>query len=183
MDLRRKRAVFCLLFLASCFLPLRIHAQSAVPAYRFSLNSLDEKKIELASFEGKVVFLDFWASWCPPCRASLPAVEKLHKKYADNKDVVIIGVNMEDAATAKKFLEGKQKKYINVVGDEHTAKMYQVRGIPAFFLIDRKGNIANRWVGFSEHIFDEWVKAIEQALTEKIESSSQKKPAKGKKKK
>lgn len=146
-----------------------VFAQSVVPAYQFSLNSLDGKKVELASLKGKVIFLDFWASWCPPCRASIPAVSKLYENYKNNKDVVIIGVNMEDAQTARKFVAQNKIQYLNVIGDEITYRRYQVRGIPTFILIDKKGNIAGRWVGFNESLLEEWFAKINTALAMTVE--------------
>lgn len=145
-------------------LPAFAAAESSPPAYQFSLDAVDGSKVELAALKGKVVFLDFWAGWCPPCRASLPAIKRLHEKYTGRKDFVVVGINMENMATAKKYAEEKGLKYINAVGDDITARRYGVRGIPTFILIDKKGEIAKRWVGFSETLFEEWTAAVQEAL-------------------
>jgi len=150
-------------------------------AYEFSLDTIDGKKVELASLKGKVVFLDFWASWCPPCRASLPAVKKLYEKYSASKDFVIIGINMENLEKARQHAERSGVKYISAVGNDITVRRYGVRGIPTFILINRKGEVFKKWVGFGEPVYDEWTQTIDQLLAEKIESQSpadKKKPAK-----
>jgi thiol-disulfide isomerase/thioredoxin len=147
------------LVLAGC-----ARAQTPAPAYQFSLATVDGGTVRLEDMKGKVVFLDFWAGWCPPCRASIPSVKKLHEKYAQNKDFAVIGVNMENMETARKLSAEKNIKYISAVADDVTARRYGVRGIPTFIIIDKRGEISKRWVGFSESLYDEWVVTSDEAL-------------------
>ena len=173
--LLKPAAIFC----ASA--PTEDRAGEFPAAYEFSLDTIEGKKVELASLKGKVVFLDFWASWCPPCRASLPAVKKLYEKYSASKDFVLIGINMENLEKARQHAERSGVKYVSAVGDDATIRRYGVRGIPTFILINRKGGIVKKWVGFGEPVYDEWTQAIDQSLAEKIESppaADTKKPAK-----
>ncbi len=156
----------------------------ALPAaYEFSLDTIDGKKIDLSALKGKVVFLDFWASWCPPCRASLPAVKKLYEKYASSNDVVIIGINMENLDVARRHATQSGVKYISAVGNDITVRRYGVRGIPTFVLINKKGEIMKKWVGFADTLYDEWVQNVEEARLyqpekEKVSPAVKKKPSK-----
>ena len=145
-------------------LALSVQAQPSAAAYQFSLTTVNGEIVRLEDMKGKVVFLDFWAGWCPPCRASIPSVKKLHEKYAQNKDFAVIGINMENIETARKLSAEKNIKYISAVGDDITARRYGVRGIPTFMVIDKRGEISKRWVGFSEALYDEWVATVDEAL-------------------
>ncbi len=176
MSYRKKFIFLSLLFMGS-FFSKNLCAQASVSAYQFSLKSVKGEKVELSPYRGKVVFLDFWASWCPPCKASIPFVSKLYEKYKGNKDFVIIGINMENISDAQKYISQKDIKYLNVIGDDITARNYQVRGIPTFILIDKRGNIVGRWVGFADSIYDEWTKSIDEALAEVIKEPKPKTPA------
>jgi len=94
-------------------------------------------------WKGKVVLLEFWATWCPPCRASIPHLNQLYGKFKD-KGLVAIGVSNEDESTVKKFLEKLPIDYY--VGlDKNLGKTYKVTGIPHALLINRKGVIV--WEG------------------------------------
>lgn len=131
----------------------------------FSLLDTQGKTVALADFKGKVVFIDFWATWCPPCRISMPEVEKL---YADvqGKPVQILGLNLdENADTARRFVEKKRIPYpVLLAGESDIAGAYGVSGIPHFALIDQKGHLVNVWSGFAPGMGDEWRAAIKSLL-------------------
>ncbi|MCL2485123.1 MAG: TlpA family protein disulfide reductase [Endomicrobia bacterium] len=134
-------------------------------AYNFELKDMKGDIVRLSDFKGKVIFLDFWASWCPPCRHSMPAVKDLHKKYLSNPDVVILGINAgEKQATVEKFIKKEGIEYTVLLGDNSVMQKYGVSGIPAFFIIDRNGNIAKRFVGYYGGVEKEWEKEIEFLL-------------------
>ncbi|MCL2798829.1 MAG: TlpA family protein disulfide reductase [Endomicrobia bacterium] len=117
--------------------------------------------VRLSDFKGKVVFLDFWASWCPPCRNSIPAVKNLHKNHGPDSGVVILGVNAgEKQATIEKFLKKEGIDYTVLLGDNNVMQKYGVSGIPAFFIIDQNGNIAKKHVGYYDGLEKEWDKEI-----------------------
>ena len=116
-------------------------------AQDFTLNTLDGAKIRLSDLRGKVVLLDFWATWCPPCRMELPSIEKLHEEYKD-KGLVVLGINDEDNGTVKGFL--KSHKYtLPVLMDVKRAvhRMYGARAIPTVVVIDADGVIKGYYVG------------------------------------
>lgn len=138
--------------------------RAAERAPDFSLSTLDGKTISLASMRGKVVFLDFWASWCPPCRSSIPYVEKLSESYAD-KEVVFLGVNVEgDPEAAAAFTKKQGMHYPVLIGDAAVSKAYRVQGIPAFFIIGPKGTIEGKYVGFTPGTETEWAAKINALL-------------------
>ncbi len=118
-------------------------------AYNFKLaDIMSTNIIELSQYQGKVVLVNFWATWCPPCRAEIPDMVKLQKKY--KKDLVIIGVSLDrdGVDVVKKFAKSYQINYPIVMGDsELTLKYGGVRAIPTTFLVDQDGDIGKKIVG------------------------------------
>ena len=119
------------------------------PAPSFTLQDLNGKQVSLSDFKGKVVLLDFWATWCPPCSAAIPHMQALHKKYKD-KGLVLIGINHEtDHAKVKEFARDRIS-YVVLLDADEPFKEYGIRGIPTLFYIDREGEVRYRDVGFSD---------------------------------
>jgi len=131
----------------------------------FSLTTLDGKKVTLSQLKGKVVLLDFWASWCSPCRRSMPHIEETWAKY-QKKGLMVIGVNVDkESSSAQKFLNGFKVSY--PVGMDPNAKVlgsYQVMSMPTAFLIDKKGIVRHRIVGFSDDIAASTTRQLEALL-------------------
>ena len=130
-------------------------------AANFTLKTLDGEAVALERLRGKVVVLDFWATWCPPCRAELPSVEKLRKEYGES--VAFYGVNDEETSTVKKFVS--QQKYempVLLDGRRDVHRQYGVRAIPTLLVIGPDGVIRQHFIGSR----DESVlrKAIQSAL-------------------
>jgi thiol-disulfide isomerase/thioredoxin len=123
------------------------------------------KSVSLADFKGQVVFLDFWATWCPPCRASLPEVERLFSDY-QGKNLQVLGMNLdEDAADVVSFVAKKKVLYpVLLAGASDVSDRYGVGGIPHFVLIDREGRRVDQWSGFAPGVAREWRKAIDALL-------------------
>jgi thiol-disulfide isomerase/thioredoxin len=108
--------------------------------------------VNFSSFKGKVVVLDFWATWCGPCRSEIPGYGKLQKKYKD-KGLVIIGVSLDQAGpdVVKKFIDHFHMNYQVVMGDDAVVEAFGgVEGIPTTFIIDRTGKIRDKKVGAME---------------------------------
>ncbi len=148
---------------------------NGTPAPDFTAISLDNKPIKLSDFRGKVVVLDFWATWCGPCMMAMPNTNKAARAFKD-KDVVILGVNVsDDKEKCMNWIKENQKTYESMIfaydptsgegKEDISGKLYGVSGIPTQFVIDRKGVIRASFVGFDE---DEKPlrAAIEAALTE-----------------
>lgn len=121
------------------------------------------KKISLKSLRGKVVVLDFWATWCGPCRRAMPEVQKLHNKFKD-KGVAVFGVNVGERsrrADPVKFMKDKGYTYGQLLHGEFAAKDYRVRGIPTFYVIGKDGKILFATSGLNLRGIDQ---VIEKAL-------------------
>jgi peroxiredoxin len=120
------------------------------PAPDFTLQTLTGDKVRLADLKGKVVVLDFWATWCGPCVQALPHMIEVTKARAE-KGVVFIAVNQQEGADEiKAFLKSKNlETTVALDAEGQAAKLYQVRGIPQSVIIDKAGNIAEIHVGFS----------------------------------
>ncbi|MCX5781467.1 MAG: TlpA disulfide reductase family protein [Elusimicrobia bacterium] len=162
---------------AFLFLFLASNMFAAEFAPDFTLSDLNGNKVSLSSQKGNVVFLDFWATWCPPCRASIPEVEKTFEKYK-GKNVVFYGINLEnDANAVKNFVQKMGIKYTVLVDDNKVGREYGVQGIPAFYIIDQEGKIAERYVGFQNRMSKEWAKKIDDLLvtSSKVANKNQKK--------
>lgn len=118
----------------------------------FTLKDAAGHDVALHDLRGKVVLLDFWATWCGPCKLAMPGLQKLHEKYAD-KPVQIIGVNCrERGADPVAFMKSKNYTYTLLVQGDAVALQYQVRGIPTFYLIAPDGKIALANAGFSPQL-------------------------------
>jgi thiol-disulfide isomerase/thioredoxin len=116
----------------------------AGPAPQFKLASMGGKEINLAQFKGQVVMINFWASWCGPCRDEMPILEKLHAKYKP-MGFTMIGVNVEpDSKLAADWLKATPVTFpILFDTKSEVSKLYSVASMPSTVIVDRKGNV--RW--------------------------------------
>jgi thiol-disulfide isomerase/thioredoxin/outer membrane lipoprotein-sorting protein len=117
------------------------------PAPDFVLRDLDSREVRLSELRGKVVLLDFWATWCGPCRAAFPMIELLHRSFKE-KGLVVYGIDDEPPQIAREFL--KKYGYLApslVDANRDAATKYNVGGIPTTVLIDREGRVAFYEVG------------------------------------
>jgi len=119
----------------------------------FSLINLVGEEVTLEQFKGKVIMLNFWASWCGPCKAEIPDFIKMYDKHQKNGlEIVGIALSSGSAESIKQFVDKWNINYPILTGDEKylqdlTNKYGGIRGVPTTFLIDRKGNIQQKWVG------------------------------------
>jgi thiol-disulfide isomerase/thioredoxin len=117
----------------------------AKPAPQFKLASMAGKQVSLDQYKGQVVMINFWASWCGPCRQEMPILEKLHGKYKP-MGFSMIGVNVEpDSSLATNWLKSTPVTFpILFDTKSEVSKLYAVAGMPSTVIIDRKGNL--RWL-------------------------------------
>lgn len=145
-----RSAAIVLSLAAMLLLPGLLPAANLTPAPDFTLQGRDGV-VELQQYRGRVVYLDFWASWCSPCRKSFPWMNALQKRYADD-GLVVLAINLDDdTAAARRFLQRYPAKF-PVAFDPRgkVAERYELKGMPASYLIDRQGNLVSSHTGFRE---------------------------------
>lgn len=114
----------------------------------FALKSLDGRTIRLSELRGKPVMVNFWASWCPPCKNEMPVFEKAYQRYR-SQGMEFLGVDVEeDAETVRKFVQENGYSWLFLLdSDGKVSRSYQVSGIPTTFFIDREGIIRDLQIG------------------------------------
>lgn len=123
----------------------------------FNLISLNNNEIKLSNYKDKIIILDFWATWCPPCRAEIPHFIELYKKYKE-QGLMIIGVATSDEKyKVKEFVKNFKINYPVVMADEKILQNFgDIRGLPTTFIIDKEGNIREKFVGYRpKEVFEE----------------------------
>lgn len=123
--------------------------------------------IDLAAMRGKVVYVDFWASWCVPCRLSMPLLDALHRKHAA-RGFTVIGVNKDAAlADAQRFLKRVPVGFLLAQDEKDAlARAFDVKAMPSGYLIDRKGVVRRVHRGFTSETAAALEREIEQLLAE-----------------
>ena len=133
----------------------RIRKQLAgKPAPELTVTDIGGKPVSLSAFQGRIVLLDFWTTWCPPCRADAPALDKLFRKYGA-QDLMIVGVSVsEDRGIVERFLKEHPHSFPVVLTTENEMpRAYQMAEFPTYIVIDRDGTVASAVAGdkgFSE---------------------------------
>ena len=121
------------------------------PAPDFDLPDLDGNKVELSSMKGKVLILDFWATWCPPCKEEIPHLVRLQSKYRD-QGLQIVGLSLDKggAGDVKPFADEHDVNYTMLIANDETTKAYGgVSMIPTTFVVDRSGIVVKRFIGYT----------------------------------
>jgi peroxiredoxin len=117
-------------------------------APEFTLRDAAGKKVDLKQYRGKIVLLDFWATWCHGCKEEIPWFADFERRYS-GKGLRVVGVSLDEEGwkVVRPFLAGADVPYRVVVGDDAMAKKYGIENMPDTFLIDRRGRIAASYVG------------------------------------
>ncbi len=146
------------------------HALIGKAAPDFKLSTADKKEAKLADFKGKVTLVDFWATWCPPCRASLPHLQSLsdNKELAEKGFKVLAVSTDEEDGTAAEYLKKNNLSFTTPLDLKGTvAESYKVKYFPTTVLIGRDGKVKEVFVGYSEAIAKKVDEAVEAAVKEK----------------
>jgi len=144
--------------------------EEAAPAdklvHDFSFSDLDGNIVSTNQLRGKVLFINFWASWCPPCRAEFPSIEALYQKFKDHPDVVFIMINQDDEAAAG-------KSYLDKEG--FTFPMHRLHGplaneiytgsLPTTLVMDKAGSIRFKHEGFANYGSTKFIAQLEELLS------------------
>lgn len=130
----------------------------------FTLKTFDGKDLALSDLKGKTILLNFWASWCMPCRQEAGALESAWQKYKD-KDVIFIGVNVwDESSNAQSYLDQFGSGYTNALDPQEEIQVnYGIGGVPETFFIDSLGNVRDKFTGpLTEQIIDYYVLKAKQ---------------------
>jgi len=139
-------SIITLVLFAGCTEKEKEVATAAAPD--FTLQDMSGKKVRLADLKGRVVLLEFWATWCPPCRAEIPAIERLHTQYG-GKGLTVLAIAMDEGGWdgVKAFAAERKITYTVLRGTDDVSAKYMVRLIPATYLIDKQGVIRKQFMG------------------------------------
>ncbi len=141
---------------------LCVSLASAAKAPDFSLKTPDGKRLALSDYSGKVVVVNFWATWCPPCRAEIPDFVEVYNDLKD-KGLVVVGITLDDAPEKiRAVMVDKKITYPVVVADQAALSRYGgINAVPTTFIVDRKGNLVSRQVGaMDKKMLEELVKKL-----------------------
>lgn len=140
-----------LVLIAGCGGPAKKEDQMInQPAKDFSLSDLENNQVSLANFKNKIIVLNFWATWCSPCKKEIPDLVDLHKKYRE-KGVVVVGIALDEegSTVVKPFIQEYKVNYPILLGNEQISKDYGgIIGVPTSFILDAKGNVYKKYVGY-----------------------------------
>jgi thiol-disulfide isomerase/thioredoxin len=131
--------------------PAAASAQQGAAAPDFSLTDLNGRPLALSAYRGKVVLLDFWATWCVPCREEIPHLIDLQNKYG-SQGLQIVGVSMDDSPDpVRDFYQHFKMNYPVVMGDARTGELYGgVLGLPIAFVVGPDGKITSKHIGATD---------------------------------
>lgn len=124
------------------------HVSGGVQAPAFELATADGKRVSLAALRGQVVLLNFWATWCPPCREEMPSMERLHQEFKA-QGLAVLAVNIQESPKqVARFMRDFRLTFPALLDVDATiAGRYGVRGLPSTYLIDRTGRVVGQVVG------------------------------------
>jgi peroxiredoxin len=139
-------AIVILVLLPGCTSREKQAGSAAAPD--FTLRDMSGKKVSLSGLKGSVVLLDFWATWCPPCRSSMPGLERLHKTYG-GRGLTVLAISMDEGGwdNVKSFMDENRITFSVLQGTEEVSTKYLVRMIPAVYLVDKQGIIRKQYLG------------------------------------
>ncbi|MGD8353536.1 MAG: TlpA disulfide reductase family protein [Pseudomonadota bacterium] len=130
----------------------------------FKLPAVDGSVVQLSDYDGKVVLVDFWATWCPPCQEMIPVLTKLHQRYS-KEGLVILGVSMdkEGLEMLGNFVHENTIPYKVLMGDSRIGNAFGgVSTIPTLYMIDREGRLVRKLIGY--HTYGELEKQVKKYL-------------------
>jgi cytochrome c biogenesis protein CcmG/thiol:disulfide interchange protein DsbE len=161
--------LFIRLTILFLLVPLPLLAQEGQPAPDFTLKDLEGKSYTLSELKGKVVLLDFWATWCRPCVVSIPHLNELNSRF-QGEEFLLLGINVDrykSTSSLKRFVKQYEINY-PILTDKsgEVAARYRAFALPTSFLINREGKIAKRILGSNPSLLQELEAEVEKLLKE-----------------
>jgi len=152
-------------FALTCASVMAIPAKGKAPD--FTLKSNRGENVKLSEHRGKVIMINFWASWCAPCRKEMPHLEELYQRYKDG-GFTLLGVNVEEDASAAKDLLKEVRVSFPILfdSDNKVSQMYNVEAMPSTVILDRDGNMRFIHKGYEAGYEDEYQKQVRELITE-----------------
>ncbi len=136
------------------------------PAPDFTLPTLDGNSASLADYRGKVVLLNFWATWCPPCIWEMPSMESLYQRFKDRGfEVLAVSIDTKGEDVVRPFVKDYNLTFpVLLDSDSDVYRRYGVTGVPESFIIDRDGKVASKIVGARDWAEAEWLDYFDQLI-------------------
>lgn len=131
----------------------------------FTLKTIDGETVGLSDYKGNVVIVDFWATWCPPCRRSIPHLISLYEKYKE-RGLIILGISKEDLQILKNFRDESRITYPLLLGTNEVFRDFGVQAIPHTVFFDKKGRIRKTQTGFSDELVPIFEALIDTLINE-----------------
>ena len=133
--------------------------------YNLQVTDLDGNTVKMTNYRGKVIFLNFWATWCMPCVAELPSINKLYNQFK-NEDIVFLLISRESPEKVKSYQQRKKYDVPFYIDDEHSniPKMYFSQGIPTTFIINKKGKVIKASSGAEDWDDKEFVETLKSLV-------------------
>ena len=149
------------------------HAQNGPSAPNFTLQDLDGRMVSLSDYRGKVILLNIWATWCPPCVAETPSIDKLNKMFED-EDFVLIAVSIDESGekAVLPFMKKKNLSFPVLLDPEsRVARLYRTTGVPESFIIRKDGTIDSKVQGAIDWTAPKVIDYFQKLMQESVEES------------
>jgi peroxiredoxin len=164
---RRRPIEIALALVAAALAVPSLKGSDSRPAPDVAVHTASGAEVRLADYRGKIVLIDFWASWCPPCKTSFPALDAIHREFQE-KGLEVLAVNVDERRRdAESFLDA-HPHHLTVLFDPKGAAphAFGVKGMPSSYLIDREGHIRFTHMGYSGNVDESYRREIVQLLSE-----------------
>jgi thiol-disulfide isomerase/thioredoxin len=144
----------------------------AVPV-EVTLPDLNGKQVNLSDFKGKIIFVNFWATWCPPCREEMPSMQKLHDKLKD-KDFLMVAIDMQEPPEpVKKYIKEYEFTFMTLLDSKgETGLLFGIRSIPTTLIMDKNGMIIGVAIGARDWASKKSIALFEHLIDQEVELSS-----------
>jgi thiol-disulfide isomerase/thioredoxin len=140
----------CIILLCTC--GTKNNTQSPSTDFKdFTLTSLTGEEYTLSALKGYVILIDFWTTWCPPCRSTIPVLISLYDKYKD-QGFIVLGISNESKSTLTAFRDEININYPILIDNQNVMRTYGVQSIPNMFIFNKSGKIVKHQVGFSPEL-------------------------------